>query len=61
MAVQTRWNLVFSSKAVNAQSNRVLREAGLKLLSIPRVPNEPSVMALIRNAHGVAEWNFPNE
>jgi 5-methylcytosine-specific restriction endonuclease McrA len=56
-------NLVWSSKAVNARKgNRLPHEAGLKLLSVPRAPKELPVTALLRNAHGVAEWKlFLNE
>jgi len=56
-------NLVWSSKAVNTKKgNRLPHEAGLKLLSVPRAPKELPVSALIRNAHGVAEWKlFLNE
>jgi 5-methylcytosine-specific restriction endonuclease McrA len=56
-------NLVWSSKDVNARKgNRLPHEAGLKLLSVPRAPKELPVSALIRNAHGVAEWKlFLNE
>jgi 5-methylcytosine-specific restriction endonuclease McrA len=56
-------NLVWSSKAVNARKgNRLPHEAGLKLLNFPRAPKELPVTALIRNAHGVAEWKlFLNE
>ena len=56
-------NLVWSSKAVNARKgNRLPHEAGLKLLTVPRAPKELPVSALIRNAHGVAEWKlFLNE
>ena len=52
-------NLVWSSKDVNARKgNRLPHEAGLKLLSTPRAPKELPVSALIRNAHGVAEWKL---
>ena len=52
-------NLVWSSKDVNARKgNRLPHEAGLKLLSVPRAPKELPVTALIRNAHGVAEWKL---
>jgi 5-methylcytosine-specific restriction endonuclease McrA len=52
-------NLVWSSKDVNTRKgNRLPHEAGLKLLSIPRAPKELPVTALIRNAHGVAEWKL---
>ena len=46
-------------KGVNARKgNRLPHEAGLKLLSVPRAPKELPVTALIRNAHGVAEWKL---
>src|SRR6266700_3320506 len=52
-------NLVWSSKAVNTRKgNRLPHEAGLKLLAVPRAPKELPVTALIRNAHGVAEWKL---
>ena len=56
-------NLVWSSKQVNTRKgNRLPHEAGLKLLKAPRAPKELPVSALIRNAHGVAEWKlFLNE
>jgi 5-methylcytosine-specific restriction endonuclease McrA len=56
-------NLVWSSKDVNTRKgNRLPHEAGLKLLRVPRAPKELPVTALIRNAHGVAEWKlFLNE
>ena len=52
-------NLVWSSKQVNTRkANRLPHEAGLKLLNVPRAPKELPVSALIRNAHGVAEWKL---
>lgn len=56
-------NLVWSAKEVNQhKADRLSHEAGLRLLSIPRAPKELPVSALIRNAHGVAEWKlFLNE
>jgi 5-methylcytosine-specific restriction endonuclease McrA len=52
-------NLVWSRKDVNARKgNRLPHEAGLKLLTVPRAPQEWPVTALIRNAHGVAEWKL---
>jgi 5-methylcytosine-specific restriction endonuclease McrA len=52
-------NLVWSSKDVNARKgNRLPHEAGLKLLGVPRAPKELPVTALLRNAHGVAEWKL---
>lgn len=56
-------NLVWSAKDVNQRkADRLPHEAGLKLLSVPRAPKELPASALIRNAHGVAEWKlFLNE
>jgi 5-methylcytosine-specific restriction endonuclease McrA len=56
-------NLVWSAKDVNQRkADRLPHEAGLKLLKAPRAPKELPVSALIRNAHGVAEWKlFLNE
>jgi 5-methylcytosine-specific restriction endonuclease McrA len=56
-------NLVWAGKEVNARkADRLPHEAGLKLLRAPRAPKEQPVTALIRNAHGVAEWKlFLNE
>lgn len=52
-------NLVWSDKTVNAKKgNRLPHEAGLKLLTVPRAPKELPVTALIRNAHGIAEWKL---
>ena len=52
-------NLVWSDKAVNARKgNRLPHEAGLKLLSMPRAPKKLPVSVLIRNPHGVADWNM---
>ncbi len=54
---------MWSSKDVNARKgNRLPHEAGLKLRRVPRAPKELPVTALLRNAHGVAEWKlFLNE
>jgi 5-methylcytosine-specific restriction endonuclease McrA len=52
-------NLVWSDKAVNAKKgNRLPHEAGLKLLTVPRAPKELPVTALIRNAHGIVDWEL---
>ena len=52
-------NLVRSDKTVNAKKgNRLPREAGLKLLSVPRAPKELPVTALIRNAPSIADWKL---
>jgi 5-methylcytosine-specific restriction endonuclease McrA len=50
-------NCVWSSKAVNSKKgNRLPHEAGLKLLKQPKAVREMPVTALIRNAHGIADW-----
>ena len=56
-------NLVWAAKEVNQRkADRLPHEAGLKLLTVPRAPKELPVSAMIRNAHGVAEWKlFLNE
>jgi 5-methylcytosine-specific restriction endonuclease McrA len=56
-------NLVWSAKEVNQRkADRLPHEAGLKLLTVPRAPNELPVTALLRNTHGLAEWKlFLNE
>lgn len=56
-------NLVWSAKDVNQRkADRLPHEAGLRLLSVPRAPQELPVTAHLRNAHGVAEWRlFLNE
>ena len=56
-------NLVWAARDVNQRkADRLPHEAGLKLLAIPRAPKEMPVSAMIRNAHGVAEWKlFLNE
>lgn len=52
-------NLVWAAKEVNQRkADRLPHEAGLKLLNVPRAPKELPVTALLRNAHGVAEWKL---
>ena len=52
-------NLVWSDKTVNAKKgNRLPREAGLKLLTMPRAPKELPVTALIRNPQSIADWKL---
>src|ERR1700744_6315310 len=52
-------NLVWSSKTVNSKKgDRLPHEAGLKLLNLPRAPRDRPVSALLRNAHGIAEWKL---
>jgi 5-methylcytosine-specific restriction endonuclease McrA len=50
-------NCVWSSKSVNSQKgNRLPHEAGLKLLKQPVAVLEMPVTALIRNTHGIPDW-----
>ena len=50
-------NLVWSGKEVNARKgNRLPHEAGLKLLKQPVAVREMPVTALIRNTHGIPDW-----
>jgi 5-methylcytosine-specific restriction endonuclease McrA len=52
-------NLVWSAKEVNQRKgDRLPREAGLKLLSVPRAPKELPVTAVLRNTASVPEWNL---
>ena len=52
-------NLVWSAKEVNQKkADRLPHEAGLKLLSVPRVPKELPVSALIRNSAEVEDWKL---
>ena len=57
---QDAWeNLVWSAKDVNQRkADRLPHEAGLKLLRVPQAPKELPVTALLRNAHGVADWEL---
>src|SRR5581483_11697509 len=52
-------NCVWSSKAVNSKKgNRLPHEAGLRLLRPPKAVAELPVTALIRNTHGVRDWEL---
>lgn len=52
-------NLVWAAREVNTRKgNRLPHEAGLQLLRTPSAPKEVPVTALIRNTHGVAEWDL---
>jgi 5-methylcytosine-specific restriction endonuclease McrA len=57
---QDAWeNCVWSSKAVNSKKgNRLPHEAGLKLLKPPVAVREMPVTALIRNTHGIPDWEL---
>jgi 5-methylcytosine-specific restriction endonuclease McrA len=56
----TSWdNCVLADKRVNSRKGSKLpEEAGLKLLRRPAVPRELPVTLLIRNAHGVRDWEM---
>jgi 5-methylcytosine-specific restriction endonuclease McrA len=52
-------NCVWASREINARKgNRLLQEAGLKLLASPRVPKELPATALIRNSHEIDDWRL---
>ena len=52
-------NLVWADKDVNTRkADRLPHEAGLKLLKAPRAPKELPASSMIRNAHGVEDWNL---
>ena len=52
-------NCVWSSKAVNSKKgDRLPHEVGLKLLKQPKAVPELPVTALIRNAHGIVDWEL---
>jgi 5-methylcytosine-specific restriction endonuclease McrA len=52
-------NLVWADKEVNTRKADCLpHEAGLKLLKMPRAPKELPASALIRNAHGIVDWEL---
>ena len=54
----TTWeNCVLAAKEVNTRkANRTPEEAQLKLRRQPRVPREVPVTALLRNLHGIPDW-----
>jgi 5-methylcytosine-specific restriction endonuclease McrA len=56
---ETSWeNCVLSAREVNSQkADRTPKEAGLRLLKPPREPAELPVTALLRNTHGIPDWD----
>ncbi len=54
----TSWeNCVIADRAVNSRKgNRTPEEAGLSLLSVPAAPRELPATMLLRNVHGIPEW-----
>ncbi len=57
---KTSWeNCVLAHKEINARKgDRLPQEAGLRLLSKPRVPAEVPVTITIRNCHGIRDWGL---
>ena len=55
---KTSWeNCVWSSKEINARkANRLPHEASLKLLGAPKAPPTVPSTFLIRNPHGIRDW-----
>lgn len=52
-------NLVWAARDVNThKGNRLPQEAGLRLIRAPVAPKEVPVTVLIRNSHGVPEWEL---
>ena len=56
----TSWeNCVLACKQVNSRkANRLPAEAGLKLVRAPKAPRELPVTLLLRNSHGIADWEL---
>ena len=54
----TNWeNCVLAAREVNSRkANRTPEEAGLTLLRRPEAPRELPVTLLLRNVHGIADW-----
>lgn len=54
----TSWeNCVLAAREVNSRkANRTPEEAGLTLLRNPEAPRELPVTQLLRNVHGIADW-----
>ena len=56
----TSWeNCVLACKQVNSRkADRLPAEAGLNLLRTPKAPKELPVTLLLRNSHGIADWEM---
>lgn len=54
----TSWeNCVLAHREVNSRKgNRLPQEAGMRLLRVPVAPKELPVTLLIKNHHGIADW-----
>lgn len=57
---KTSWdNCVLAHREINSRkADRLPQEAGLRLLAPPRPPKALPATALIRNTHGVRDWEF---
>lgn len=55
---RTTWdNCVIAAREVNSRkANRTPEEAGLKLLKQPHTPREVPVTVLLKNVHGITDW-----
>jgi 5-methylcytosine-specific restriction endonuclease McrA len=52
-------NCVLADKRVNSRkADRLPQEAGLRLLRPPQAPRELPTTLLIRNAHGIRDWEW---
>lgn len=56
----TSWeNCVLACRKVNSRkADRLPEEAGLRLLKTPHAPRELPVTVLLRNHHGIADWEL---
>ncbi len=54
----TSWeNCVIAAREVNSRkANLTPEEAGLRLLSSPQAPREMPVTMLLKNVHGIPDW-----
>ncbi len=57
---KTSWsNVVLASRDVNSKKGALTpKEAGLKLLKTPKAPAEVPASMLIRNQHGIKDWEL---
>ena len=57
---RTAWeNCVWADRAINSRkADKLPHEVGLRLLKQPKTPAAVPAMALIRNVHGVRDWEL---
>ena len=55
----TSWeNCVIADRSVNTRkADRTPKEAGLRLLKPPRAPREVPVTLMLKNTHGISDWD----